>query len=251
MKMQLVEFECPKCGGSSYKTWGLLGTDLPMRFLYWFLFLFPGMFVVEIILGQRIPRRIFVCNCCELWLPDRSFLHCSECNMFHPRRNWSGKASLGNWFGLQCPNCSAMISCQWSAFSLLLLSITAPFWFFARKKIKLLVLHNKGGLSQEPSTSSEFGNKNVQSIARRFSAIVLVLSILAAASTFFWNQTISTFILIQGLLISVLGGPIVYFCYLPVLKRKGNHKNYLSVRQLLNNKTDGSEEDSAGPKSTQ
>jgi hypothetical protein len=58
---------------------------------------------------------------------ERSYIPCPHCDTLHDRRLW---AAFGHWFGLVCPSCHEIIPCLWNIFSLAILAITFPLWYF-------------------------------------------------------------------------------------------------------------------------
>lgn len=107
----LVEFECPECKGHACETWALNTSNSLVRLSLWHWVINPALAVNEVLLGQRIPARMFVCKSCEVSMPDRCYVHCSGCDRFHQSRLWSGANALGHWLGYFCPDCGANIPC--------------------------------------------------------------------------------------------------------------------------------------------
>jgi hypothetical protein len=125
----LVEFECPECKGHICERWGLNGSNIGIRLMYWHMILNPGLAFNELIFGQRNPQQIYVCKSCPLPMADRGYVHCPSCGVFHAGRIWSEKNAFGNWLGLVCPSCRAPIPCLWNLTSRVLLLLTAPLWW--------------------------------------------------------------------------------------------------------------------------
>jgi hypothetical protein len=115
---------CPKCNGHDFNTWKLPHPVL----LHWVLN--PGLVANELVLGQRIPRQFVYCLSCALPRNQRSFFLCPGCNTLHDARIWQGKQGFWNWLGLVCPSCGERIPCLWNVFSLAILAVTTPVWFF-------------------------------------------------------------------------------------------------------------------------
>ncbi|MCG9133053.1 hypothetical protein J5I95_15360, partial [Candidatus Poribacteria bacterium] len=84
--------------------------------------LFPGIMFFELISGQRLPKVALVDK--EM---ERSYVPCPHCETLNDRRLW---AACGHWFGLVCPSCHQIIPCLWNIFSLIILAITYPLWYF-------------------------------------------------------------------------------------------------------------------------
>lgn len=90
-----------------------------------FCLVFPALFVVELLLGGRIPKRMLICKKCRT-----EFMPCPACGTIHPGVCWNGTKGLGHWHGYTCPSCYAIIPCFWSLWSLLILGVTLPLWYF-------------------------------------------------------------------------------------------------------------------------
>jgi hypothetical protein len=116
--------------------WGLDGSNLGIKVMYWHMILNPGIAVYELVLGQRVPRQMFVCKSCALPLVDRSYVHCSGCNVFHSGRIWSHKNAFGHWLGYVCPSCGAGIPCMWNLTSYFVLAVTAPIWYLPVRRLR-------------------------------------------------------------------------------------------------------------------
>lgn len=133
----LVEFECPECHGSVYESNGRDGSDRLWRLLLWAEYLSPIAALYELVLGDRLPSRVYICKACPVMVPDRSYVHCAHCNEFHSYRLWSGRSSLGNWFGYKCPTCGEFIQCTWSLTSQVILTVTMPIWSVLTKQLRI------------------------------------------------------------------------------------------------------------------
>lgn len=132
--MNSPDYRCPKCGGNSFKRWGLTHPVI----LHWVLN--PGVAFNEIVLGQRVPKVQLVCTACEdTWL-DRSYIPCPSCHAMHPVSR--GSRDFGNWRGIACPTCGASIPCLWNVLSLAILAASSPIWtlpyflYFRRKPLR-------------------------------------------------------------------------------------------------------------------
>jgi len=109
---------CPTCGRFNLK-----------RINTWFWRLNPALCVNELVLGQRLPKTMFVCQECQVPYLERQFVLCPSCKVVHDGRIWSGRCAFGNWLGLVCPNCKARIPSLFNFTSALLLLITSPIWY--------------------------------------------------------------------------------------------------------------------------
>ncbi len=101
-------------------------------YLHWILN--PGMAVMELLMGVRIPKVALKDKTLDKPLAERSFVPCPHCGTMHDSRTWSypNKTASKNWFGLYCPHCGGIIPCILNATSMILLVITAPIWYWFR-----------------------------------------------------------------------------------------------------------------------
>src|SRR5712671_261154 len=118
-----IEHKCPRCQSTEMKRWELPNWML----LHWVLN--PGLAFNELVLGQRIPKVILICQSCQLPLMERQYIPCPKCGSIHDGRLWAGKSGFGNWLGIVCPTCSTRIPCLRNALSFLLLCVSAPVWY--------------------------------------------------------------------------------------------------------------------------
>ena len=93
--------------------------------LIWFWVLFPGTILSELILGQRIPKVMLTDKESE-----RTYIPCPHCETLNDGRLWAKWNGFGHWFGYVCPRCHHVIPCLWNIFSLAVLAITFPVWYF-------------------------------------------------------------------------------------------------------------------------
>ncbi len=98
----------------------------------------PGLFINELILGQRLPKLSLVDKTPSKPLIERSYVPCPHCNTLHDARTWStqNKTAFKNWFGLYCSSCGKIIPCLRNFMSIIILIITYPIWFSFRKQWK-------------------------------------------------------------------------------------------------------------------
>lgn len=105
---------------------------LPHPFiLFWVLF--PAAMFNELIFGQRLPKVTLIEKESDKPPEERSYVPCPHCETLNDRRLWATKGSAfghGHWFGLVCPSCHQIIPCLWNIFSLAVLAITFPLWYF-------------------------------------------------------------------------------------------------------------------------
>ncbi len=93
--------------------------------------LFPVLIVNELIFGQRVPKVTLIEKESDKPPEERSYVPCPHCETLNDRRLWATKGNaFGHWFGLVCPSCHQIIPCLWNIFSLAVLAITIPLWYF-------------------------------------------------------------------------------------------------------------------------
>ncbi len=95
-----------------------------------FLILFPTFIFNELILGQRQPKVSLVEKKSDKPLMERTYVPCPHCETLNDQRLWAKWNAFGHWFGLVCPSCHQVIPCLWNIFSLAILAITFPLWYF-------------------------------------------------------------------------------------------------------------------------
>jgi hypothetical protein len=115
---------CPKCGGNHFKV-SKLPDPLVLHYV-----LNPGIAVSEVLLGLCCPKITLYCQTCQLPLYARTYVPCPHCRTMHDARLWSKGRVFGNWRGYICPNCKQRIPRLWNVFSLLILIVLAPIWYF-------------------------------------------------------------------------------------------------------------------------
>ena len=108
-----------------FKIWAL-----PHPFtLLWVLF--PALIVNELIFGQRLPKVTLIDKESDKPPEERRYIPCPHCETLNDPRLWATKGNaFGHWFGLVCPSCHQIIPCLWNIFSLAILAITFPLWYF-------------------------------------------------------------------------------------------------------------------------
>ena len=90
----------------------------------------PALIFNELILGQRIPKVMLIDEESDKPLIERTYVPCPHCETLNDSRLWGKRNSFGHWFGFVCPNCHQIIPCLWNIFSLAILAITFPLWYF-------------------------------------------------------------------------------------------------------------------------
>ena len=96
--------------------------------LFWVLF--PVLIVSELILGQRLPKVMLTDKESDKPWMERIYVPCPHCETLNDARLWSKWNGFGHWFGFVCPSCHQVIPCLWNIFSLGILAITFPLWYF-------------------------------------------------------------------------------------------------------------------------
>ena len=109
---------------SRFKIWAL---PHPL-ILHWILN--PGVMFGELIFGLRVPRVILIDKESDKPLLERCYIPCPHCETLNDGRLWTKWNALGHWFGYVCPSCHQVIPCLWNIFSLVVLAITFPLWYF-------------------------------------------------------------------------------------------------------------------------
>ena len=92
--------------------------------------LFPGAILNELILGQRLPKVMLIDKESDKPLMERTYVPCPHCETLNDQRLWAKWNAFGHWFGFVCPSCHQVIPCLWNIFSLAVLAITFPLWYF-------------------------------------------------------------------------------------------------------------------------
>ena len=98
--------------------------------LLWFWVLFPVTILNELILGQRIPKVMLTDKESDKPWMERTYVPCPHCETLNDQRLWAKSNAFGHWFGYVCPRCHEIIPCLWNIFSLAVLAITFPVWYF-------------------------------------------------------------------------------------------------------------------------
>ena len=96
--------------------------------LHWILN--PILVINDLILGQRIAKVILIEKESDKPILERAYIPCPHCETLNDARLWTRGNALGHWFGYLCPNCALVIPCHWNLFSLAILALTFPLWYF-------------------------------------------------------------------------------------------------------------------------
>lgn len=92
--------------------------------------LFPATILNELILGQRIPKVMLTDKESDKPWMERTYVPCPHCETLNDQRLWAKWNGLGHWFGFVCPSCHQIIPCLWNVWSLAVLAMTFPVWYF-------------------------------------------------------------------------------------------------------------------------
>lgn len=169
-------FVCPRCDGVDHKVWAL------PNFMYIHWILNPGLMVNELVLGQRIPARLYWCNGCPISTHKPQFVYCAECDHFHDAAIWSGAHAFGHWLGCVCPDCGKRIPTLRNVTAFLVLIVLTPltwplWWCFGKRFLaweQWRALKARAALEAqeywepEAGNNPEFGASNNQDTDTRF-----------------------------------------------------------------------------------
>ena len=90
----------------------------------------PVIMFNELIFGQRLPKVTLIDKKNDKPLLERSYIPCPHCETLNDSRLWAKGNAFDHWFGFVCPSCHEIIPCLWNIFSLAILAITFPLWYF-------------------------------------------------------------------------------------------------------------------------
>ena len=90
----------------------------------------PAIMFKELILGQRLPKVTLIDEKSDRPFFQRCYIPCPHCETLNDSRLWAKWNGFGHWFGFVCPSCHQVIPCLWNIFSLAVLAITFPLWYF-------------------------------------------------------------------------------------------------------------------------
>ena len=96
--------------------------------LFWVLC--PALIFNELIFGQRLPKVMLIDKESDKPLMERTYVPCPHCETLNDQRLWAKWNAFGHWFGFVCPSCHQVIPCLWNIFSLAILAVTFPLWYF-------------------------------------------------------------------------------------------------------------------------
>lgn len=116
------DFRCPCCGEGISTVMAL--PDFGM--VHWILN--PSLAINELVLGQCVAARVYLCESCPGPKQERAYVRCQSCGRYHSGMIWSGRLAFKNWIGHVCPDCGGSIPRLRNVFSALILAATAPLW---------------------------------------------------------------------------------------------------------------------------
>ena len=90
----------------------------------------PVIMFNELIFGQRLPKVTLIDKKSDKPQLERSYIPCPHCETLNDSRLWAKGNAFEHWFGFVCPSCHEIIPCLWNIFSLAILAITFPLWYF-------------------------------------------------------------------------------------------------------------------------
>jgi len=190
----------------------------------------PGLAINELVLGQRVPKLQLEDKTSEKPRIERTLVPCPHCGTLHDGRTWSTQngTAFKNWFGLYCPNCGKVIPCVMNAFSLLILTLTIPIWWWFGKKIK------EKWLSKQPARyqnieftyrSTPFDKKNWIHTGLGFGITMFVL--MSLLFPLISNEPITWRSLLFGIISWMIGGLVYSYIMKVFLERKGHKEKKL------------------------
>ena len=94
--------------------------------LFWVLN--PVVMFGELIFGVRVAKVTLIDKESDKPQRERTYIPCPHCETLNDSRLWAN--AFRNWFGFVCPSCHEIIPCLWNIFSLVILTVTFPLWYF-------------------------------------------------------------------------------------------------------------------------
>ncbi len=90
----------------------------------------PVIMFNELIFGQRLPKVTLIDKKSDKSSMEGCYIPCPHCETLNDSRLWAKGNTFEHWFGFVCPSCHEIIPCLWNIFSLAILVITFPLWYF-------------------------------------------------------------------------------------------------------------------------
>ena len=250
----LIDFNCPKCGGSIYDYQGLHSRSFWVRLGYWHLLINPGLAFNELVLGQRIPETMCVCKACELPLHKRTYVPCPGCGALHGYEVQKKFFSFGNYFGLFCPLCQTEVPSLSNFTSSLIRFATKPIWLIPAKPLKSLWLDRQRGNAEKVGIKLLAMNTKTQDqdkvsyLKMGFlwgSIMFMVFWIPLLIGFFAGDLEISFFIMVSlmNLGLWMAGGLAFGGSMMFILERRGKKELHLDMKELSARMKENEEKD--------
>lgn len=239
----LIDFNCPKCGGSIYEFQGMQSRSFWVRLGYWHYLINPGLAFNELVLGQRIPKTMCTCKACELPLHHRTFVPCPSCGELLGLEIQKKFFALGNYFGLFCPLCQAEIPSLSNFTSSLIRFVSMPLWTIPNKPLKTLwldrykkIAESEGiellAMNSMPEKQSKFAYVKAGLLWGAIMFFVFWIPLLVGFLA--GNLDISFFIMVSSMNLVLwmagglaFGGSMMFF-----LERRGKKELHLDMKEL-------------------
>ena len=234
----VFEFECPRCKGSLCEVHSADSTDPIMRKGFHHFKHTPSLAINELVLGQRVPQVYVICKSCPDSYKDRSYIHCSHCDVFHSGSIFD---AFGNWHGLICPDCGEAIPAIENTTATLLRKVASPITkivgpmnkrsYIEKKKLsqtnKRLLLANPDAASQRPKYA-------LAGFLFGLCMFVVTMIYVAASAVALHFETETILWLSAGaLVLNIAGGAIFGSAMYFKLEKKGNPELHLNVREMI------------------
>ncbi|MCE7992340.1 MAG: hypothetical protein HEP71_10180 [Roseivirga sp.] len=115
----------------------------------------PGVGIVELIFGQRVPKVMLIDRMSEKPLMERTYIPCPHCETMHNNAMWSHKNKnvYRNWYGLYCPSCGEIIPCLSNVLTRIVRAVTYPLWFWRKDFLKEKWIEKQRLRSQDIDTA--------------------------------------------------------------------------------------------------
>jgi hypothetical protein len=175
--------------------------------LHWILN--PGLFINELILGQRVPKISLEDKTIDKPKIEGTLVPCPHCKTQHDGRTWSAEngTAFKNWFGLYCKNCGNIIPCLTNGLSFLILAVTFPIWGWFKKDLKAKWLDKQSERYEHIDTKhipNPFDKKRWIKLGLRWGAYMFVL--MSIVFPFLDGKEITLKTLSLGLVIWTIAG---------------------------------------------
>ncbi|MBY0552114.1 MAG: hypothetical protein K2W95_32825 [Candidatus Obscuribacterales bacterium] len=235
----LVEFECPHCAGHVCEVWCPRGSSSGIRLIYLHWLLNPGVALIELLFGQRVPERTYVCKSCPLPLPLRSYEYCPHCYTFLRSSLWSGDHALGHWLGFFCPTCGGSIPCMWNAASRVVLALTSPLWWLPVLLLKKSWIRSEQHRARIAATAgSQYQALDYNAVGTWFGIMAnFVCSVyLVSPLTYIFDFWVVCYLVVWTMTLGLLAwlptGWLFAVAMRNLLEKPGDPALYLSVRDV-------------------